>query len=85
MIFQYKNRVGYNVSLGRIGRVPMILVELHHVNTSCKFRARCLEQLAECLEQLNVNDCYRRFNVPFDVSILFKTLQFFIVSVTHPL
>jgi hypothetical protein len=31
------------------------------------------------------NNCYRRFNLPFVVSILFKTLQVLIVSVTHPL
>jgi hypothetical protein len=31
------------------------------------------------------NDCYRRFNLPFVVSILFKTLQVLIVSVTQPL
>jgi hypothetical protein len=27
-------------------------VELHQVNAYCKFRAKCLEQLDECLEQL---------------------------------
>jgi hypothetical protein len=31
----------------------------------------------------NGNDCYRRFNLPFVVSILFKTLQVLIASVTH--
>jgi hypothetical protein len=29
------------------------------------------------------NNYYRRFNLPFAVSILFKTLQVLIVSVTH--
>jgi hypothetical protein len=27
------------------------------------------------------NDCYKRFNLSFDVSILFKTLQVLIVSI----
>jgi hypothetical protein len=31
------------------------------------------------------NDCYRRFNLPFAVSILFKTLQVLIVSEIHKL
>jgi hypothetical protein len=31
------------------------------------------------------NDCYRRLNLPFAVSILFKTLKVLIVSVTYPL
>jgi hypothetical protein len=26
--------------------------EFHQVNASCKFRVKCLQQLAECLEQL---------------------------------
>jgi hypothetical protein len=29
------------------------------------------------------NDCYRRFNLPFVINILFKTLQVLIASVTH--
>jgi hypothetical protein len=29
------------------------------------------------------NDYYRRFNLPFDVSILFKTLQVLVASVPH--
>jgi hypothetical protein len=31
------------------------------------------------------NDCYRRFNLPFVISSLFKTLQVLKVLVTHPL
>jgi hypothetical protein len=49
-IFEWKDRVGYNVSYGGIGRLSIILAELHHVNASCKFRTKTLEQLAECLE-----------------------------------
>jgi hypothetical protein len=33
-IFEWKDRAGYNVSYGRIGRVSVILAELHHVNAS---------------------------------------------------
>jgi hypothetical protein len=29
------------------------------------------------------NDYYRSFNIPFDISILFKTLQVLIASVPH--
>jgi hypothetical protein len=29
------------------------------------------------------NDCYRRLNLPFAVSILFKTLKVLIVSITY--
>jgi hypothetical protein len=49
MIFAWKNRVGYTFSSGRIDRVPVNSVELHQVNASCKFRAKCMEQLAESL------------------------------------
>jgi hypothetical protein len=52
MIFSRKDQVGYTVLFERNGRVPVILAELHHVNASCKFKAKILEQLAECLEQL---------------------------------
>jgi hypothetical protein len=31
------------------------------------------------------NDCYRGFNLPFSVSILFKTLHALMDSTTHPL
>jgi hypothetical protein len=47
MIFERKDRVGYTFLSGRIDRVPVNSVELHQVNASCKFRAKCLEQLAE--------------------------------------
>jgi hypothetical protein len=30
------------------------------------------------------NDCYRSLNLPFVISILFKTLKVLIVSVTYP-
>jgi hypothetical protein len=39
-IFEWKDPVDYNVSYGRIVRLYVILAELHHVNTSCKFRAK---------------------------------------------
>jgi hypothetical protein len=31
------------------------------------------------------NNCYRRLNLPFVISILFKTLKVLKVSVTYPL
>jgi hypothetical protein len=49
MIFARKDRVGYSFSSGRIGRVPMNSAELHQVNASYKFRAKCLEHLIESL------------------------------------
>jgi hypothetical protein len=49
MIFARKDRVGYTFSSGRIGRVPANLAKLHQVNASYKYRAKCLEQMAESL------------------------------------
>jgi hypothetical protein len=46
-IFEWKDRVDYNVLYGRIVRLSIILAELHLVNASYKFRAKSLEQLAE--------------------------------------
>jgi hypothetical protein len=67
-IFEWKDRVSYNVLYGRIGRLYVILAELHHVNASCKFGAKSLEQLAECLElfwnilNFGLNESYE--NIP---------------------
>jgi hypothetical protein len=41
--FEWKDRVDYNVSYGRMVRPFVTLAELHHVNTSCKFRAKSQE------------------------------------------
>jgi hypothetical protein len=49
-IFEWKDQVSYNLSYGRIVRLSVILAELYHVNASCKFKAKSLEQLAKCLE-----------------------------------
>jgi hypothetical protein len=35
-IFEWKDRVSYNVLYGRIGRLYVILAELHHVNSGAK-------------------------------------------------
>jgi hypothetical protein len=42
-IFEWKDRVDYNVSYGRIVQLSVILAELHHVNASYKFRAKSQE------------------------------------------
>jgi hypothetical protein len=60
-IFEWKDRVGYNVLYGRIVWRSVILAELHHVNASCKFRAKSQEQLVDILN-FGLNES--RKNIP---------------------